>query len=197
MAQSSTHHVEGRVIDTLGTTAISVSGLYPNPVSVAYTAPSGASSSVTRSFRQYTLQTAFNCPGITDVPPFTYNLLDRVTLPDGSYYQFSYEILGNGNTTGRVASVRLPTGGAISYSYSGGMVEFIALMDLYQHLLVSRLTAPGLTSYRRTWIPLEPMYKCTLQPSPILREIRLCTTSLRATLRLRDEYTLVLLRVRH
>src|SRR5581483_7924461 len=48
--------------------------------------------------------------------------VDKITLPDGSYYQFGYEktpINGSSNVTGRINSVRLPTGGTIAYSYTG------------------------------------------------------------------------------
>jgi RHS repeat-associated protein len=50
------------------------------------------------------------------------SLVDKITLPDNSYYQFTYEPTPgySGDVTGRIASVKLPTGGTISYSYSGG-----------------------------------------------------------------------------
>ena len=47
------------VVDTLGTTVLTYSGAYPNPTNFTYTTPSGASASVTRSFKSYTVQTAF------------------------------------------------------------------------------------------------------------------------------------------
>jgi RHS repeat-associated protein len=68
------------------------------------------------------VQTAFNCPNISEYGPISNNLVDRITLPDSSYYQFTYEptTQGSNNVTGRIASVRLPTGGTISYTYTGG-----------------------------------------------------------------------------
>ncbi len=110
------------ITDTLGTTALTVSGAWPNPIKYTYTAPSGGTAAVTRSFVAYTLQTAFNCPGIADYPSTSFQLLDRITLPDGSYYGFTYEptTTGSSHVTGRIASVHLPTGGSISYAYTGG-----------------------------------------------------------------------------
>jgi hypothetical protein len=40
------------------------------------------------------------------------------TLPNGTDYQFQYEVSG-GNPTGRISSITLPTGGTIQYSYVG------------------------------------------------------------------------------
>ncbi|HTV55919.1 MAG TPA: hypothetical protein VMI06_13530, partial [Terriglobia bacterium] len=47
--------------------------------------------------------------------------MDKVTLADGSYYQFMYEptTTGSSYVTGRIASLTLPTGGSISYAYTG------------------------------------------------------------------------------
>jgi hypothetical protein len=48
-------------------------------------------------------------------------LVDKITYPDGSFYQFTYEptTTGSPNVTGRIASITLPTGGTISYAYTG------------------------------------------------------------------------------
>jgi RHS repeat-associated protein len=109
------------VTDTLGTVVLTTSGTYPNPVSYTYPTSTG-SASWTQSFRGYTVQTAFNCPGISEFPATGMNLLDKISLPDGTYYQFTYEPTspGNSHVTGRVASIRLPAGGTISYQYIGG-----------------------------------------------------------------------------
>ena len=110
------------ITDTLDTIALSVSGTWPNPIKYTYTAPSGAAVNVTRSFVSHTVQTAFGCPGIAEYPATSFQLLDRITLPDGSYYSFTYEKTSSSssNVTGRIASVHLPTGGTISYTYTGG-----------------------------------------------------------------------------
>ena len=50
------------------------------------------------------------------------NLVSSIDLPDGASYQITYEGtpgFSGDVTTGRIASVKLPTGGTITYSYSG------------------------------------------------------------------------------
>jgi RHS repeat-associated protein len=111
--------------DTLGTTALTITGTAPSPVYYKYTAPSGVLASVTVTYKSYTIQTAFGCSGINEYGPLSNSLVDKVTLADGSYYQFGYETTpGDAHSphyvTGRIASLRLPTGGTISYNYTGG-----------------------------------------------------------------------------
>jgi hypothetical protein len=108
--------------DTLGTTALTITGTAPSPVNYKYTAPSGTLAQVIVTYAAKMVQTAFNCPNISEYGPISNNLVDRITLPDNSYYQFTYEptTQGSNNVTGRIASVRLPTGGTISYAYTGG-----------------------------------------------------------------------------
>lgn len=107
------------ITDTLGTTALTYSS-GSSSRSATYTSPYGTPATVTMLFQQYTVQTAFNCPGISDYPATSWSLPYQVNLPDGTYYAIGYETLSNGNTTGRIASVRIPTGATISYYYSGG-----------------------------------------------------------------------------
>lgn len=118
--------------DTLGTTAISVSG--SSPVTFSYTAPSGGQAQYTLNYQQYTVKTNFgftSSPAITEYGPLANALVDNIQLPDGSEYKFTYEKTPGSCTplqgtyqqycvTGRIASVTLPTGGIISYTYSGG-----------------------------------------------------------------------------
>ena len=86
----------GAYIDTLGLTALSVSGVAPNPVTLTYTAPgangTGTPSTVTVNYKKYTVQTTFNCAGINNFPS-TPNvpLVDNITYGDGSKYAFTYE----------------------------------------------------------------------------------------------------------
>jgi len=114
----------GHFTDTLGSTALTVagSGTPASPVTLTYTAPSGANASYTVKYAAFTVQTAFGCSGINDYGPTANNLVSEIDLPDGSKYSFAYEATPgvSGNVTGRLASVSFPTGGAISYSYSGG-----------------------------------------------------------------------------
>ncbi len=111
----------GNFTDTLGSTALTISGTPPNPVTLSYTAPSGTAS-YTVNYAAYSVQTKFNCSGISEYGPTSNNLVSEIDLPDGSKYSFAYEPTPgiSGKVTGRLASVTLPTGGTISYAYSGG-----------------------------------------------------------------------------
>jgi RHS repeat-associated protein len=106
--------------DTLGTTALTVIGTAPSNTNLSYTAPSGAAASFIVSYKSYTVKTNFGCNLISEYGPISNSLVDKVTLPDGSFYQFEYEHTNgfSGDVTGRVTSVTLPTGGTISYQYS-------------------------------------------------------------------------------
>jgi RHS repeat-associated protein len=115
----------GSYTDTLNTTALTVIGTAPSNTNISYTAPSGSPATYVVSYASYTEHTNFGCSGIAEYPATSTSLVDRVTLPDGTYYQFSYETTP-GDThnphyvDGRIASVTLPTGGTISYTYTNG-----------------------------------------------------------------------------
>ena len=111
----------GTFTDTLGTTVLTVSGTSPNPVLFTYTPPSGTAVSVSMTFVTYSVQTNFGCTGVSEYGPISNALVDRITLADSSFYQFTYEATPgvSGKVTGRIASVKLPAGGTISYSYTG------------------------------------------------------------------------------
>jgi hypothetical protein len=108
--------------DTLNTTALTVSG--SNPVTFAYTNPQTTTSSYTVTYTATTVQTAFSCPNVLDYGQHQANLVTSIALPDGTSYVIKYEptysTQPNGPFTGRIASIKLPTGGTISYTYSGG-----------------------------------------------------------------------------
>jgi RHS repeat-associated protein len=121
--------------DTLGTTALTVtgSGMPSSPKVLTFTPPNTSSSlcSATNtagvacyviSYVAYTVKSNFGCSGVSEYPATVNNLVDKITLSDGSYYQFTYEVTpgSSGDVTGRLASVRLPTGGTISYTYTSG-----------------------------------------------------------------------------
>ena len=121
----------GVFTDTLGTTALTVSGSGTpiSPMTFQYTSPSGAQS-YTINYTQYTVQTAFGFgTTIQEYGPISVPLVTSVSLPDGSKYSFTYEsgpsscVLQSGTTkcvTARITSVQVSTGGTITYSYSGG-----------------------------------------------------------------------------
>jgi len=110
--------------DTLGTTALTVagSGTPSSPVTYTYPAPSGANAVYTVKYTSETVRTNFGCSGIAEFGPTSENLVSEIDLPDGTKYTFAYESTPSysGDVTGRLASVTLPTGGTISYSYSSG-----------------------------------------------------------------------------
>lgn len=115
----------GAYTDTLGQTALTELGTAPSNTTLSYQAPSGGTATYTVSYKPYTVRTFFNCNGIQDYTPETnVYLVDKITLPDQSLYQFGYEATpgyGDGvHVTARLASVNVPTGGTITYSYTGG-----------------------------------------------------------------------------
>ncbi len=146
----------GHFTDTLGTIAVTVSGSAPNPLTFTYNAPgpqgTGVPVAVTVSYKTYTVKTNFACSGIAEYGPTSNSLVDAVTLPDGTFYQFAYEPTPgfSGDYTGRVASVTLPTGGTISYQYSGGGtgVNGITCKD-GGAATVTRTTPDGVWTYAR------------------------------------------------
>jgi len=116
----------GHFYDTLSSTTsvltVSGFGTPASPMTFTYTAPSGVAALYTMNYTTYTVKTNFGCSGVAEYGPTSVSLVDRITLPDGSFYQFNYEPTPGfpGAFTGRLASVTLPTGGTISYAYSGG-----------------------------------------------------------------------------
>jgi RHS repeat-associated protein len=119
--------------DTLGTTALTISGngTASSPIVLGYTAPAG-SASYTVNYTQYTIATNFGVSGITEYGPLANPLISSIQLQDGSQYRFTYEKTPGSSCTplsgtylancitGRIASVTLPTGGTIGYTYTGG-----------------------------------------------------------------------------
>jgi hypothetical protein len=111
--------------DTLGTAALTRAGAAPNPVTYSYLAPSGANATFTVRFTSYLVRTNFGCsPAILEYGAngtTSANLVSEIDLPDASKYSFAYEQTPgySGFVTGRLASVTLPTGGKISYTYTG------------------------------------------------------------------------------
>jgi RHS repeat-associated protein len=119
----------GVFTDTTGNTVMTLAAnpYDANDQILTYTAPSGPAS-FHIIYKPYTIKTNFGCDGVAEydltniaqgVPAYN-TLVDKITLPDGSFYQFNYESSVDGAVTGRLASVTLPTGGSISYTYTDG-----------------------------------------------------------------------------
>jgi RHS repeat-associated protein len=143
----------GTYTDTLGQTALGVVGSAPSNTTLSYANPAGSNVSYTVSYVSYNIKTSFGCTSpniINEYSATGVSLVDKITLPDGTYYQFTYEPTPgySGNVTGRPASVVLPTGGTISYAYSGGN-NGIECADGSTAGL-TRTTPDGSWSYSRT-----------------------------------------------
>jgi RHS repeat-associated protein len=123
-----TNNGNGTFTDTLGVTALSINGAGTPSSPMTFTYPvtlqaNGApSATATVAYRAYTVQTNFQCSGITEYGATSVDLVNQIILADGSTYSFNYEATPGvaGAVTGRLASITLPTGGTISYTYSGG-----------------------------------------------------------------------------
>lgn len=133
----------GQFFDTLSSTTpvltVAGSGTPSSPITLTYTPPSGSNVAYKVNYTAYTVKTAFGFA--SDASPIqeyssasAVNLVSSIALPDDTIsqpdrYTFTYEAitgsctLVSGTTqcvTGRIASVTLPTGGTITYTYSGG-----------------------------------------------------------------------------
>jgi hypothetical protein len=118
--------------DTTGASVMSISGTATNtsPLVLSYTAPSGVTANYTVAYKSYTVATKFGCAA-ADYGPTVNNLIDTITLPDGTTYKFTYEATPTlpSDVTGRLASVKLPTGGTITYTYTGGSTGHVTCAD--------------------------------------------------------------------
>jgi RHS repeat-associated protein len=130
-----TSNTSGEFFDTLSSTTpvLSQAGdaTPASPTTLTYTAPTGGNATYTVNYTQYTVATNFGVSGITEYGPLSQALVSSVTLPDNSSYTFTYEQTPGSCTplggtyshncvTARIASVTLPTGGEITYAYTGG-----------------------------------------------------------------------------
>lgn len=124
----------GHFYDTLSSTTavltVSGSGTPSSPTKFTYTAPSG-SAAYTMNYTQYTVATSFGASGTKEYGPLSNALVSSISLPDGTSYVLTYEQTPGSCTplsgtysancvTGRIASIALPTGGTITYTYTGG-----------------------------------------------------------------------------
>jgi RHS repeat-associated protein len=138
--------------DTLNTAAITVAGsaTSASPLTFTYSAP-GGSTAYTVKFTSQTVQTKFGC-SITDYGPTVNNLISEIDRPDGSKYTFTYETTpGDAHNppyvTGRLNSVTLPTGGQITYGYTGGSTGHINCSDGSAATLTRTVTPGGVWTY--------------------------------------------------
>ena len=120
----------GQIFDTSSSTTpaltVAGSGTPSSPTTFTYTSPSGGSVAYTAKYSTFTVHTNFACGTTIDYPATSVNLVTEIDLPDHAAqstdkYTFTYEATpgATGDVTGRIASVTLPTGGQITYSYTG------------------------------------------------------------------------------
>ena len=124
---SATHSGSAEIYtDSLGQIVLTVTlGAYGPPRQAdtySYLDANGVNQTVAVNYSQYTQQTAWGCDGY-DIAPTSVYFPSSISFPDGSSMLFTYENgIGTqpGTVTGRIATITLPTGGVISYAYSGG-----------------------------------------------------------------------------
>ena len=119
------------VTDTLNQTLAITPPNGSTPGTYQYTGGSGSQATLTVKYSTFAVQTNFGCSGITEFGATTENLVSEIDLPDDNpngtrdRYVFTYETTpGDTNNphhvTARIRQITLPTGGVISYAYSGG-----------------------------------------------------------------------------
>jgi RHS repeat-associated protein len=160
-----TANSNGTFTDMLGITTLTNSGGFPpnpnnlnpppapSPFVMSYTSPAGTAASAKLTYKLYTIRTNFGCSGIVEFgasTQYSNYLPDRITLADGSFYQFQYEPTPGIPTdvTGRLSSVTLPTGGKTTYAYTGANNGILCSDGSTSGL--TRTTLDGAWTYART-----------------------------------------------
>jgi len=91
-------------------------------------------------------------PGYLPYPQGSFNLITSIVLANGTSYGFAYEPGPSGTTTGRLSQLTLPTGGTITYTYSGGnggyLCDFGAIVNSIASM--TRTTSDGTWTYTRS-----------------------------------------------
>lgn len=139
----------GVYTDTLGTSVLTAAGTHPSPTTFTYTSPVG-SKQYTVNYSSFNIRTSFGC-SVHEYSANNVSLVSSIVLPDLSEYVFSYELTPGSTTTytGRVSQVTLPTGGTISYTYTGSN-DGINCADGTTVGLTRALSPGGQWQYSRT-----------------------------------------------
>lgn len=142
--------------DTMGNSVLSIGSGPSGGVTYTYSAP-GGSTAFTVWYMLVPIQTQFGCSGVAEFSNVgqqsnTY-LAYNIALPDGTSYAFTYETTpGNSNYyTGRIKSITLPTGGQITYNYTGNNYG-INCSDGSTMGLTRTLAPGGTWTYTRTLV---------------------------------------------
>src|SRR5439155_9574113 len=145
----------GHFYDTLSSTTptltVAGSGTPSSPQTFTYTPPSASNVAYVMHYTAKNIKTNFGCSGITEYTGSNISLVTDITLPDNSQYLFTYEPTPgfSGYVTGRIASITLPTGGTINYTYTGGSSGHITCAD-GSNAGLTRQTPDGTWNYART-----------------------------------------------
>ncbi len=130
----------------------------PTYFKYTYVTPSGGTAPVTETLTPVQLATNFQCSNITEYSQPAY-LVTQITLPDQTSYQITYESTPGG-TSGRIASITFPTGGEITYQYTGAN-DGINCSD-GSTMGLTRTTPDGTWTYVRAAIAGTPQYTTTI-----------------------------------
>jgi RHS repeat-associated protein len=143
-------------VDTLGQTALKVIVNQPTSSTFEYLDTNGNLQSVVFNMGSFSVKTHFSCSGIGEFTG-TVTLPTSVVYPNGQTFSFKYEPTPGSplTVTGRVSQVTLPTGGAISYTYTGANDGISCTNGSI--LGLTRTTIDGTTSY--TSAPNTPVYQ--------------------------------------
>jgi RHS repeat-associated protein len=157
----------GHFYDTLSSTTavltLTGSGTALSPIKLTYTTSSGSSVYYQINYTNYTVATNFGLSGINETKSSAaVPLVTSVVLPDGSQYTFTYEATpstpssgactpyaGTTCVTARIASIKMPTGGSITYAYSGGNN---GILSDGSTATLTRTTPDGTWIYARTFV---------------------------------------------
>jgi RHS repeat-associated protein len=110
--------------DTLGQTALKIL-ILNGGAETDYNrlAVDGTYQTIARKYQTFNIKTNFACPGVSEYTSSSLGrfLVTEIDLPNNQKYLFSYEATPGsaGYVTGRLQQVTLPTGGTITYQYSG------------------------------------------------------------------------------
>jgi RHS repeat-associated protein len=113
-------------VDSSGNTVLTNLGTQ-NPQAYTYVGPGASTETVQINYGTFTRTTNFGCLN-AEASPGTVQYVTSVNLPDGSSYHFSYEPTPGATQpdpnnptilTGRIKTITLPTGGTITYNYTG------------------------------------------------------------------------------
>ena len=141
--------------DALGQTALTITGLGTptSPVLLKYTSPSGAQQYKV-NYVAKTVTTSFSCSGIGEYSG-TVNLPTSIILADNSSYSFTY--YGDG----RLQEITLPTGGTITYAYTGGF-NGINCSDGSTTGMTRTLSPGGQWTYTRSYTGNNNLWTTTI-----------------------------------